>query len=147
MASLADMARFDYQKLKEKRPTSPYRIITFSASGIIGVALTLLLESDGDHIGQLAFLDNFPTIFTCPEYDPTRFVSDDGTFTTYITHMIDNTVGLMQDIMSRDRAGPKHEQIANDMIRAIHRLPTTDFARYFVSDTALGQFFRGMQPG
>ncbi|KAF9031813.1 hypothetical protein BDZ89DRAFT_607647 [Hymenopellis radicata] len=49
-------------RLMEKQPTGPYRLAGYYGSCILVPLLALRLESHGDEVSQLSFLDFFPTL-------------------------------------------------------------------------------------
>jgi len=66
LGSLEEMASFYFLKIKEARPTGPYRIGGYCASSLVTHAVAHLLESNGDEIIQFLQVDHFPTLFTSP---------------------------------------------------------------------------------
>ncbi|KAJ7690500.1 acyl transferase domain-containing protein [Mycena rosella] len=58
------LVAFFVQKIREKQPNGPYRLAAYSASGVICVAVTKLLEESGQQVLQLSFIDHFPLLWT-----------------------------------------------------------------------------------
>ncbi|KAK0231808.1 NRPS-like enzyme [Armillaria nabsnona] len=63
MTSLEDLVAFYRRKIKEERPTGPYRFVGYSASSILAFLMAQEFERHGDTVSQLAMLDLFPSIF------------------------------------------------------------------------------------
>lgn len=68
--TLSDLVSYYLHAIKQKRPSGPYRIATFSISSVIGVALVKELERQGDTVLQLTFIDHFPAIWLSPAFRP-----------------------------------------------------------------------------
>ncbi|PBK87975.1 NRPS-like enzyme [Armillaria gallica] len=63
MTSVEDLVAFYRRKIKEERPTGPYRLAGYSASSILTFLMAQEFERHGDTVLQLAMLDLFPSIF------------------------------------------------------------------------------------
>ncbi|KAJ7364509.1 hypothetical protein DFH08DRAFT_1073196 [Mycena albidolilacea] len=63
-ASLTALVTFCEQKIREKLPRGPYRLAAYSASNILAVALAKALETTGERVVQLTFIDYFPLIWS-----------------------------------------------------------------------------------
>ncbi|KAJ7664517.1 hypothetical protein DFH06DRAFT_985983, partial [Mycena polygramma] len=62
--TFSGLAEFYTAKIREKRPHGPYRLAAYSQSCVVGVAVTKLLESAGEQVQQLTFIDQFPGLWT-----------------------------------------------------------------------------------
>ncbi|KAJ7484906.1 hypothetical protein B0H11DRAFT_1163748 [Mycena galericulata] len=69
MNSITTLLAFWKQKICEKWPHGPYRFAGYSASSLLCVALTKMMEDAGEEVAQLTFLDHFPMLWV-------RFESD-----------------------------------------------------------------------
>ncbi|KIK61181.1 hypothetical protein GYMLUDRAFT_225393 [Collybiopsis luxurians FD-317 M1] len=70
--SVDALTSYYYTKIKERRPTGPYRLAAYSASSIIGAALARRFEEEAEkegnrelQVSQLVFIDHFPTFWIC----------------------------------------------------------------------------------
>ena len=50
-----------YQEMKEKQPTGPYTILGYSAGCTVAFQMAQQLESEGEIVEQLVFLDGYPS--------------------------------------------------------------------------------------
>ncbi|KAJ7096113.1 hypothetical protein C8R44DRAFT_379140 [Mycena epipterygia] len=64
LESFASLVGFWKQEICGKRPHGPYRFAAYSASTLLGVALTKLMEDCGEEVIQLTFIDHCPTLWT-----------------------------------------------------------------------------------
>ncbi|KAJ7808958.1 polyketide synthase [Mycena olivaceomarginata] len=115
------LAQFYLEKIKEARPTGPYRIGGFSGSSMITLRLVQLLEANGDEILQLSFVDHFPMLFTSPIHGLTEAFS---TIEDLFTYGLKATVDMIADCCSRD-ASPARRAHGDNLIAAWKGLPTT----------------------
>ncbi|KAJ7493888.1 hypothetical protein FB451DRAFT_1491404 [Mycena latifolia] len=69
LESLAALAGFWKEQICAKRPHGPYRFAAYSASNLLGVALTKMMEDAGEEVVQLAFIDHCPAIWSHEEYE------------------------------------------------------------------------------
>ncbi|KAJ6494580.1 polyketide synthase [Mycena sanguinolenta] len=99
LESVYGLAQFYFERIKEERPTGPYRIAGFSASSMITLRLAQLLEANGDEILQLCFVDHFPLLFTSNFH---AFTSDFKTFDDLTASTRQASVGMVADCCSRD---------------------------------------------
>ncbi|KAJ7801502.1 hypothetical protein B0H14DRAFT_2895228 [Mycena olivaceomarginata] len=63
MNSITALLVFWKQKICEKWPHGPYRFAGYSASSLLCVALTKMMEDAGEEVAQLTFLDHFPMLW------------------------------------------------------------------------------------
>ncbi|KAJ7842961.1 polyketide synthase [Mycena olivaceomarginata] len=99
LESVAGLAQFYFEHIKEARPAGPYRIAGFSASSMVTLHLAQLLEASGDEILQLTFVDHFPLLFTSPVHG---FTSDFKTFEELTLATRKASVAMVADCCSRD---------------------------------------------
>ncbi|KAF8990610.1 hypothetical protein BDQ17DRAFT_1393106 [Cyathus striatus] len=64
--SISETASYYCAKIKEERPTGPYRIASYCASSLLTFEIVRILELNGDHISQFILLDHFPSLFVSP---------------------------------------------------------------------------------
>ncbi|KAJ7218352.1 hypothetical protein GGX14DRAFT_356888 [Mycena pura] len=69
MNSITALLAFWKQTICDKWPLGPYRFAGYSASSLLCVALTKMMEDAGEEVAQLTFLDHFPMLWL-------RFESD-----------------------------------------------------------------------
>ncbi|KAJ8508691.1 hypothetical protein ONZ45_g9065 [Pleurotus djamor] len=66
--SLSHLVGYYRARIKAKQPRGPYRLASFSGTGIICAALVHLFEDTNDEVCQLAFIDGHPVLWSCPDY-------------------------------------------------------------------------------
>jgi thioesterase domain-containing protein/aryl carrier-like protein len=64
LESGAALVSFWKQRICEEHPHGPYRFAAYSASSVLGVALTKLMEDAGEEVTQLTFIDHCPILWT-----------------------------------------------------------------------------------
>jgi thioesterase domain-containing protein len=62
-APFSTLAAFFLQKIREKQPSGPYRLASFSLSSVITLSVAKLLEDSGQQVIQLCFIDHFPLLW------------------------------------------------------------------------------------
>ncbi|KAK0460012.1 Alpha/Beta hydrolase protein [Desarmillaria tabescens] len=144
LTTVEDQANFYYDKIKSERRSGPYRLAAFSASSIIGFALTRIFERNGDTVVQFALIDHFPTTFLAPvlgvdvtqtplQYPRARKEFIDASF--------DNLVVMTR----RDGGGnvPRRHRLADGLSDARKGLPTAPFIQSHkdILDRFLNQVF------
>lgn len=72
MDTLEELSQFYFKKIREARPSGPYRLAGFSASSMITLEVVRLLEAVGEEVEQLAFVDHFPLLWASPLHDFTN---------------------------------------------------------------------------
>ncbi|KAG7444136.1 uncharacterized protein BT62DRAFT_995578 [Guyanagaster necrorhizus] len=144
LTTVQEQASFYYHKIKSERRTGPYRIAAFSASSIIGFALTLLFEHNGDEVIQLALIDHLPTTFLAPVLgiDVTKTpLQHPRARKEFIDTSLDNLVAMTR----RDGGGnvPRRHRLADGLADARKGLPTAPFIQSHkdVLDRFLSQVF------
>ncbi|KAJ7087152.1 hypothetical protein C8R44DRAFT_991421, partial [Mycena epipterygia] len=65
--SLEALVGFWKQRICDKWPHGPYRFAAFSASTLLGVALTKMMEDAGEEVVQLTFVDHCPLLWAREE--------------------------------------------------------------------------------
>ncbi|KAH9474618.1 Highly reducing polyketide synthase stpks1 [Psilocybe cubensis] len=128
LQSLEAQVAFYYRRIKEEQANGPYRICSFSASSLMAVAITKLLEKGGDRVEQLSFIDHFPTTFIASQLgvDISRIpLTDPRARQEFFKASVNNLVGMTHG----DRRGQdsKRHQMANDLYAAYNGLPTSEF--------------------
>ncbi|KAF8193608.1 hypothetical protein K438DRAFT_1720091 [Mycena galopus ATCC 62051] len=63
LESWTGLIAFWKQQIRAKRPHGPYRLAAYSSSGVFAVALTKLLEAEGETVLQLTFIDHCPILW------------------------------------------------------------------------------------
>ncbi|KAF7374106.1 Polyketide synthase [Mycena sanguinolenta] len=120
LESVYGLAQFYFERIKEERPTGPYRIAGFSASSMITLRLAQLLEANGDEILQLCFVDHFPLLFTSNLHG---FTSDFKTFDDLTMATRQASVGMVADCCSRDSSHTRRTY-GEKLIAASQGLPS-----------------------
>ncbi|KAJ6611341.1 hypothetical protein B0H10DRAFT_369055 [Mycena sp. CBHHK59/15] len=67
MHSFETLVGFWKQQICEKRPHGPYRLAAYSASTLLAVALTKMMEDAGEEVLQLTFIDHCPMLWAGEE--------------------------------------------------------------------------------
>ncbi|TFK37245.1 hypothetical protein BDQ12DRAFT_214647 [Crucibulum laeve] len=62
ISSIQTWSEFYMKKIKEKKPTGPYRLGAYSGSSLLLFFLVLQFEKHGDDVSELVLLDHFPTM-------------------------------------------------------------------------------------
>ena len=101
-SDLRTLVSFYEAKIREKRPNGPYRLATFSASSVIGIALAKSLEESGEEVVQMAFVDHYPALWTCGAYDYTG-VTTEHVPEAFVESGIDTIINLLRDDYSTGR--------------------------------------------
>ncbi|KAK0437128.1 Alpha/Beta hydrolase protein [Desarmillaria tabescens] len=144
LTTVDEQAKFYYYKIKSERRTGPYRLAAFSASSIIGFALTRILERNGDKVIQLALIDHFPTTFLAPALgvDVTKMpLQHPRARKEFIDTSFDNLVTIIR----RDGGGNvlRRHRLADGLSDARKGLPTAPFIQSHkdILDRFLNQVF------
>ncbi|PBK67233.1 hypothetical protein ARMSODRAFT_915557 [Armillaria solidipes] len=144
LTTVEEQANFYFYKIKSERRTGPYRLAAFSASSIIGFALTRIFERSGDKVIQFALIDHFPTTFLAPALgvDVTKTpLRQACARKEFIDASLDNLVAMTR----RDGGGnvPRRHRLADGLSDARKGLPTAPFIQSHkdVLDRFLNQVF------
>ncbi|KAJ7617794.1 hypothetical protein FB45DRAFT_932692 [Roridomyces roridus] len=86
------LASFLLAKIQAKRPKGPYRLVSYSGSSVVVVAITKMLEEAGEEVLQVSFIDHFPLLWTSPGI--AAALKDEGTRRAHVDalgqHIIQN---------------------------------------------------------
>ncbi|KAK0472170.1 NRPS-like enzyme [Armillaria novae-zelandiae] len=99
LTSLHDMASFYFSKIKAERPTSPYRLASYSSTSVLLVVLIKLFEDNGDKVVQAVMLDHFPAMFV---YAANMHGNPDPRVPESLEAMLDANMTAIRAMMDRD---------------------------------------------
>ncbi|KAJ7609416.1 hypothetical protein FB45DRAFT_685131, partial [Roridomyces roridus] len=100
------LAAFLAAEIRAKRPKGPYRLVGYSASSVVVVAVSKLLEDAGEEVIQLSFIDHFPLLWTM---EPTFLALRDEEAKQAL---VDATGARVTDLASRDPLyGPDSDRV------------------------------------
>ncbi|TFK38854.1 polyketide synthase [Crucibulum laeve] len=124
--SLEEMAAFYFLKIKEARPSGPYRLGGFSACSLLTCAIAKLLEANGDELTRLIMLDHFPALFTSP-----IFPLDDITVRTGVPsqHLLYTALDSMCECYRTDPTVMRR-QIAEELMEIYQGKPARQFIQH-----------------
>ncbi|KAK0470423.1 NRPS-like enzyme [Desarmillaria tabescens] len=99
LTSLRDMATFYFFRIKDERPTGPYRLASYSSTSVLLVLLLKLFEDNGDEIVQAVMLDHFPAMFV---YTANKHGNPNPRLPESIETMLEANMIAIRSMMDRD---------------------------------------------
>ncbi|KAK0184797.1 NRPS-like enzyme [Armillaria mellea] len=141
LTSIREMAAFYFAKIKEERPTGPYRLASYSASSLLLVVLVKLFEDNGDEVVQATILDHFPAMFV---YLANKFGNPNPRVES-IQAMLDSGMAAIEGMMERDSNRDTLRRSKNLLMDAWKGGPANEMSRKSVGTikaylTAIAQF-------